>query len=113
MFDRKEVLNMGDLFQLMIIAFLTETITEIIKDSIPCQFSKKINKYMSVAVALLFTFGSKLDLFSLFEMQFHIPYIGYIFSGLIVSRGSNYVHNFLGHANDLRLHSKENPNNSQ
>lgn len=104
---------MGDLFKLMIISFLTETITEIIKDFIPLQFSKKASKYMSAAVALLFTFGSKLDLFALFEIQFNIPYIGYIFSALIVSRGSNYVHNFLGHANDLRFHNKETPNTPQ
>ncbi len=84
---------------LLFIALLTETLSEIIKDLLPYHTAKKISKYISVIVALFLSIGYKIDLFYIFNMEFQIPYVGYLFSGLICSRGANYVHNFLGHAN--------------
>jgi hypothetical protein len=83
---------------LFIISFLTESIVEIIKDLIPKSIWDKTKKYIPVATAIFFAVGYKIDFFSILEMEFSIPYTGYVLSGLVASRGANYVHNFLGHS---------------
>ncbi|NLK97890.1 hypothetical protein [Defluviitalea saccharophila] len=84
-------------FGLFMISFLTESVVEIIKDIIPKRIWDKTKKYIPVAISIFLAVGYKIDFFCLLEMEFSIPYTGYILSGLIASRGANYVHNFLGH----------------
>lgn len=83
---------------LLMVSFLTESVVEIIKDILPKNVWNKTKKYIPVVVAIFFATGYKIDFFSMLDMEFSIPYTGYILSGLIASRGANYVHNFLGHS---------------
>ena len=83
------------LVSLVLVGFLTETAVEIVKTSF---FSAKTHtKYItivSLVVAFVLCFALQVSLFEPADQVAY--YIGIVICGLVASRGSNYVHNFLG-----------------
>ena len=76
--------------QLIIIAILVEAIWEnlrMIWDG--NKFS--INKIGSLVVAILICALTNVDIFPIIGVPITIPYIGAILTGIIVSRGANFV----------------------
>ena len=51
---------------------------------------------LSLALGILVAVAYKLDLPSYFNLKSDIPYIGCILTGILLSRGSNYVFDLLG-----------------
>ena len=61
-------------------------------------FVSKEPKWQQVAsliVGEIMAFGYRADLLSLFGLEAVIPYLGIAMSGIVISRGSNYVFDFL------------------
>ena len=85
---------MKELITLTTVAILVEAIVEILKS---IKDGKGLNKsvILSILVGLLFAFTTKLDVLELIGIDAHIPYVGMVATGLIVSRGSNYVHEII------------------
>ena len=83
------------LFTLVFVGFLTEAVVEILKGYF--FKSKKSAGYLalvSLLTAAILCFSLKV---SLFEPTDAAPYyVGMVICALVASRGSNYVHNFLG-----------------
>ena len=50
---------------------------------------------VSIALGMLVAIAYKLDLLELMGMKSNIPYVGNILTGLLLSRGSNYVYDIL------------------
>ena len=46
---------------------------------------------LSLALGIIVAVAYKLDLPSYFNLKSDIPYVGYILTGILLSRGSNYV----------------------
>lgn len=83
------------LFTLVLVGFLAEAVVEIIKDYF--FKSKKSAKYLalvSLLTSALLCFSLKVSLFEPDNASAY--YIGMVICALVASRGSNYVHNFLG-----------------
>lgn len=46
----------------------------------------------AMVVGLLIAFGTGVDLFQTLGIPFRIPYIGVLLTGLLISRGANFIH---------------------
>ena len=79
-----------DFAQLILIAILVEAIWENIK---MVYDKKKININMigSLILGILICVLAKVDIFSIVGLSLFIPFIGSILTGIIVSRGANFV----------------------
>lgn len=81
------------IFPLIFIGFLTEAVTEIVKQYFLNQNSKdKFLPFVSLVIALLLTFAMNVSIFE--SSQTFAYYLGVVVCALVASRGSSYVHNF-------------------
>jgi len=58
------------------------------------------------AVGILIAFGAQADLLALVGIPLVIPYLGYILTGLLVSRGANFLHDIWSAISTLRNKGK-------
>ena len=81
---------MMDFTQLIVVAILVEAIWENIK----MVYDKKkfnINMIGSLILGIIICIVFKIDIFPIVGLSAVIPFIGSIFTGIIVSRGANFV----------------------
>lgn len=77
--------------QLVIVAILIEAIWENLK--MIWQNGKfSIDKIGSLVISILICILAKIDIFPIVNLSIIIPVIGSILTGIIVSRGANFVH---------------------
>ena len=77
--------------QLVIVAILIEAVWENIK--MVWQNGKfSIDKIGSLVISILICILAKIDIFPIVNLSILIPVIGSILTGIIVSRGANFVH---------------------
>ena len=77
--------------QLIIVAILIEAIWENVK--MVWQNGKfSIDKIGALVISVLICILAKIDIFPIVNLSVSIPVIGSIFTGIIVSRGANFVH---------------------
>ena len=77
--------------QLVIVAILIEAIWENIK--MIWQNGKfSIDKIGSLVISILICILSNIDIFPIVNLSIMVPVIGSILTGIIVSRGANFVH---------------------
>lgn len=76
--------------QLVLIAILIEAIWENLKMTYD-QRKLNINMIGSLLLGILICILAKVDVFAIVGINLIIPFIGYILTGIIVSRGANFV----------------------
>lgn len=77
--------------QLVIVAILIEAIWENLK--MIWQNGKfSIDKIGSLVISILICILAKIDIFPIVNLSIMVPVIGSILTGIIVSRGANFVH---------------------
>lgn len=77
--------------QLVIVAILIEAIWENIK--MVWQNGKfSIDKIGALVISILICILAKIDIFPIVNLSISVPVIGSILTGIIVSRGANFVH---------------------
>lgn len=85
---------MENILSILMVAVTVEALTEwvklLLKDGKP-------DKWMvtSLLTAELLTIAAGVDLFAGVGLSFSIPYLGSVLTGIFLSRGSNYVADFL------------------
>ncbi|AKF95679.1 hypothetical protein ABE137_25500 [Brevibacillus laterosporus] len=77
---------------LILLAFLTESLTEIIKGLFSKWVKDQMTYSISILIGIILCYAFELNLFGLQHMWKHVSIIS---AGLIVSRGANYVHSFV------------------
>jgi hypothetical protein len=55
-----------------------------------------IDKIGTIVIGVLIAVGVRVDLFTFIGISMDVPYLGFILTGILISRGSNYVHDLLG-----------------
>ena len=79
------------IIQLLIVALVGEAVWETCK-----MFYQKgkvsCDRIGAAVVGLLIAFGAQMDIFSLVGISLVIPYLGYVLTGLLISRGANVIH---------------------
>ena len=93
---------MESLIIILIAAILVEAIWEAIKqplgaslDWLEDQTMFRVGKVGAAAVGITICVIAEVNLFEILGLDLNPPTIGYIFTGLIVARGSNAVHDLL------------------
>jgi len=84
-----------DFFKLLVIAASLEALWE------TCKMFWQAGKVNAdrIGAALLGVFlciAAGVDFFALVSIPLSVPYAGMVLSGLLISRGANFIHDFLG-----------------
>lgn len=92
------------LWSLVFAAIVVETVVNIIKN---LEEGNKSWKYWagrasSIVLGLVVAINYKIDVFVLVGLEGQVPIIGQILTGLIISRGSNVVHDVVDLLNSWR-----------
>ncbi len=80
------------LAQILLVAVLIEAVVDWVKNFVNARFAYQ--QVVAFIAALVFAAGLNLNFFALVGLDYRWPVVGVVFSALILSRGSNYVHNF-------------------
>lgn len=79
---------------LIIVAILVEAIWENLKTI--WENGININRIGSLVLAIIICILTKLDLFAIVGIYLSAPVMAYILTGIIVSRGANFVNDLFG-----------------
>ena len=79
-----------DFAQLVLVAILVEAIWENIKMIYDKQ-KLNINMIGSLVLGILVCLLAQIDIFPIVGLNMAVPFVGSIFTGIIVSRGANFV----------------------
>lgn len=86
---------MGNAFAtLIVLAILVEVCVDIIKAAIPAIHGWK-SKMSSIIVGVLLATTTATGLLTSMGVMLSVPWIDYFLTGLILSRGSNFLHDLL------------------
>lgn len=85
---------MEKLIMLVVVAIIAESVWETLK--MTWQDGKvKVDRVGALVVSMLIVFGTRLDMLSLLGIETVIPFLGIILTGILISRGSNFIHDLL------------------
>ena len=79
---------------LFILSVLCEAVVEWLKDLVPA-LAGTAAKVAALVVGLVMAFGAGQNLFLLIGVEFAYPIVGTVLAGIVVSRGSNYIHDLI------------------
>jgi hypothetical protein len=83
-----------ELIVLVIIALICEAVWETLK-MVWQEGKLSIDRIGALVIGLLIAFVTNCDLFKLINIPVVIPYVGIVLTGILVSRGANFVHDLL------------------
>lgn len=95
------------ILSLVILALLGESIWETAK-MIWQDGKLSLDRIGAIVIGELLAIGAGIDLLSLAGVPLHIPYLGLILTGLLISRGANFVHDLLQNIDNMRQNTKSN-----
>jgi hypothetical protein len=65
-----------------------------------------IDRLGAIIVGVVVSLGAKLDLLDMVGIHIGIPYVGMILTGVLLSRGANFLHDIIGKINQIYQDSK-------
>ncbi|MGJ0846660.1 hypothetical protein ACR77J_08225 [Tissierella praeacuta] len=87
-------MNINIITQLIIVAFLVEAVWETLKMTWQDGRANK-DRIGALMTGLIIAFTMNIDLFTAIGLEPNYSYVGIIASGLLMSRGGNYVHDLM------------------
>jgi hypothetical protein len=69
-----------------------------------------VDRIGAIAVGMLLAFGTGIDLFEALEVPISIPFLGKLLTGLLLSRGANFMHDILGSVSTVYTNGKSRTN---
>lgn len=82
------------MIQLIILALLAEAIWENLR-MIWEDGKFNVNRLGALILSIIIAVGTRTDLFELLNLNIFVPVLGSIFTGILISRGANVVHDLL------------------
>lgn len=83
-----------NLFLIIVISLLAESVWETLK--MTWQNGKvSIDRVGSLVVSILICFGTDVDILKVLDIKENMPYLGVIMTAILISRGSNFMHDLL------------------
>lgn len=95
-----------NILSLLILAFLGESLWETLKMT----FDKgklSYDRIGALAIGILLSLSTGADITSLSGVPLKIPYLGMILTGILISRGANFVHDILKSINNLQENTRK------
>ena len=96
---------MAELTQIILLATLVEGMTQfLVKDLpfIPDELAPTILRYITMGIGIACAFNAQIDIFATLGLESTIPYFGYVATGILASRGSNYIHDILSRITSVK-----------
>lgn len=94
-----------NILSLIIIALIGEAVWETLKMTWQ-QGKVSIDRVGALIIGLLLALGTGLDLMTMIGVPMKVPYIGMILTGLLISRGANFVHDTMSSINNIQQNTK-------
>lgn len=91
---------MDNLLQIISIAFLAEAIWENLK-MIWQEGKVSIDRIGALVVSIIVSMVTKIDIFNLLNFGISIPLVGSFLTGILISRGANFIHDLMSKINSL------------
>lgn len=95
-----------DFFYVMVLAMVCEAIWETIKMAIPGKIENWLDRICVMIIGIFLALESGIDFLKLVGISFKIPYLGAVLTGLLISRGSNFMHDILATINNMQQNTK-------
>lgn len=92
---------MKEISIILVLAILIEALVDIFTETLSEDGLNK-NKAMTLAVGIAMAIVFNGDLTSYLGLHTDIPFIGCIVTGIILSRGSNYLHDFIKKITEIK-----------
>ena len=90
---------MESLFLILALAVTIEALVEYSKSIVKAfsegQIKTAVTQLAAIAIACFLCTMTSADVYAYLSIQFRYPIIGYLLTGIIASRGSNYVSDFI------------------
>lgn len=85
---------MEEFLTLIVIALVIESVWETLK-MLWQEGKVSVDKVGALITSLIVCVGARLDLFSLLGINIYIPFLGTVLTGILASRGSNFIHDLI------------------
>ena len=82
-------------FALVFLAVIVEGLVEWIK-TIYKSGKFQISQLIALVVGIVVCIGAEVDIFEIVNVPIAWPYVGSVLTGVLISRGSNYIHELIG-----------------
>lgn len=83
------------MIQIIVISMLCEAVWESLKMVWQGEKHLTLDKFGALVMSVLISFATGLDLLVLLEIDSSIPYIGVLLTGILLSRGANFLHDLI------------------
>ncbi|MFA9398231.1 MAG: hypothetical protein ACERKV_08195 [Clostridiaceae bacterium] len=94
-----------DIFSVLALAFIGEATWETLK--MVWQNGKlNLDRIGALVVGIVLALASGFDLMEIIGFPFAIPFVGSLLTGILISRGANFVHDLLASVNNLQEKTK-------
>lgn len=93
------------MLKVVAVAIIAEAVWETLKMTWQKDKYATIDRAGSLLLGLLLAFATDIDILALVDIKVKF-YVGTILTGILISRGSNFVHDLLGTINSLYQGSK-------
>lgn len=94
-----------DFLSVVIVALVGEAIWETIK--MTWQHGKvNIDRIGALIVGLIIAIAAGIDIMDIIGVPMRIPYVGTVLTGVLISRGANFVHDILETVSSVRQNRK-------
>lgn len=98
--------------QLIVLGFLVEAIVETIK--LLWKGGKlNTNQLISLVVGELIAISVGIDIFVVIGVESNLPIIGVVLTGILISRGASFVHDFVDRIKGVRNNEVKTSNNAK
>jgi hypothetical protein len=94
-----------EILSLFVVAFLGEAIWETLK-MIWEDGKASIDKIGALVVGLIIAFVTGADLLALTGLPVKVPYVGIVLTGILISRGANFVHDAISVIHSAHIKAK-------
>lgn len=92
--------------KLLVLAMISEALWETLK--MTWQNGKvSIDRVGAMLIGVLLSVSTGMDIMKLVEIPIFVPYLGTILTGLLISRGANFLHDLISSAGNLNQNTKQ------
>ena len=85
-------MSLETLTTITVLAVVVEFVTEIIKTTFPRRLKTISGRQIAAVTGIVICLTTQSGILKLFQIPISLPHIDYFITGLIISRGSNVIH---------------------
>lgn len=100
------------LLSLIVAALISEAVWETLKMTWQ-QGKVSIDRIGALTVGIVLAFVTGLDMLKLLDLGTTVPYVGIVLTGILISRGANFMHDLLNTINNIHITTKQNISEQQ